>query len=226
MIADDRRVRIITGHYGSGKTEFAVNYAVKLAQQGKTAVLADIDIINPYFRSRERAGMLESLGVRLIAGSVDAPGLDLPALSADVYSFFDNKLVDAVVDAGGDAKGAAVLKRFSDRFDSPGDYDLLLVINANRPETRTAAQVLGYIASIEKASSLKVSGLINNTHMLKSTSVGDIIKGYRLSQEAAAESGVPLRYNAGLEGLFEELPDEIRQRYFPLELYMREEWMS
>ena len=97
---EDRRVRIICGHYGSGKTEIAVNYAVKLAEAGQNPSLADIDVINPYFRSRERALELEQLGIRVIAGSIDASAIDLPAISAGVYSVFDNRSAPAVVDLG------------------------------------------------------------------------------------------------------------------------------
>ena len=226
MITDDRRVRIISGHYGSGKTEFAVNYAIKLAELGKTPVLADIDIINPYFRSREKEVELEKLGVKLIAGSIKASSIDVPAISAGVYSVFDNHNIDAVVDSGGDNAGMTVLKRFSDHFSNHDEYDLFFVINARRPETRKVSDVLNYINSFERTCGLKVSGLINNTHMLKSTTVEDVIAGWKLSTEVSEFTGIPLKYSSGMKTLEKDLPQEIRADFFPVDLYMRDDWMS
>ena len=223
---EDRRVRIICGHYGSGKTEIAVNYAVRLAEAGLKPVLADIDVINPYFRSRERSTELEQKGVRLIAGSIDASGMDLPAISAGVYSVFDDESHPAVVDLGGDDGGVTVLKRFSDHFSRPEDYDLLMVINANRPSTTRPEQISEFVKGFEDICGLKVSGFINNTHMLKSTGIEDIVKGCRLAEEASGLTGIPLRYNAGLRHLENDLPDDIKRIFFPIDLYMRDEWMS
>jgi len=226
LIENDRRVRIICGHYGSGKTEFAVNYAVKLAERGGKPVLADIDILNPYFRSRERTEELGKLGIRVIGSSVHAPAVAVPAVSSEIYSVFDNRKVDAIVDVGGDRAGADVLKRFSDHFTHPEEYDLFLVINANRPSTGTAGQVEDYIKSIEKGCGLEVSGLINTTHMLKSTAAEDLIKGWELSKSVSMRTGIPIKYNAGLARLADEIPDEMKNNFFPIELYMRDDWMS
>ena len=226
MIENDRRVRIISGHYGSGKTEFAVNYAVKLAQLGEKPVLADIDIINPYFRSRERADELAKLGIKLIGSSINAPAIDVPAVTSEVYGVFDNRSIPAVIDVGGDRAGTDVLRRFSDHFKHPEEYDLFLVVNAYRPGTRTPEGVLQYIDSIEDSCGLKVSGLINTTHMLKSTTVSDLKTGEALALEVSRRTGIPLRYNAGLEGLSDEIPESMMSNFFPLRLYMRDDWMS
>ena len=226
MIEDDRRVRIIAGHYGSGKTEFAVNYAVKLAELGLKPVLADIDIINPYFRSRDRTEELEALGVKVIGSSVFAPAVDVPAVTSEVYSVFDNREVPAVLDVGGDRAGTDVLRRFSDHFKHPEEYDLFFVVNAYRPGTSTAAKVIDYIKSIEDSCGLEVSGLINTTHMLKSTTSEDLVAGERLALRVSESTGIPLRYNAGIESLADQIPLEMKNNFFPLRLYMRDEWMS
>ncbi len=225
MIVRDRRVRIISGFYGSGKTEFSVNYAVKLVNMNRNPVLADIDILNPYFRSRERESELSQLGVRVIAGSVNAPAVDVPAVSSGVYSIFDGD-EDAVIDVGGDRAGAEVLSLFSDRFNNPDDYDLFFLINANRPQTANPAAVIDCLRGIESACGLPVTGLINNTHMLKSTQVRDILKGYDLAVEVSRKTGIPLRYNSGLREFELEIPDGLEGEFFPVDLYMREAWMS
>lgn len=226
MIKDDRRVRIICGHYGSGKTEFAVNYAVKLAEAGGNPVLADIDVINPYFRSRERTAELEALGIRVAASSTKAVSLDLPAISSGVYSVFDDRNTNAVLDVGGDKGGITVLNRFSDHFSHPEEYDLFLVINAYREATREVSQIIEYIDIFENTCGLKVSGLINNTHMLKSTTAADLITGFKLASEVSEKTGIPLKYNSGLRALEAELPVEVKTDFFSIDLFLREEWMS
>lgn len=225
MIENDKRVRIICGHYGCGKTEFAVNYAVKLAEAGLKPVLADIDIINPYFRSRERTDALERMGVRVVASSINAPSIDVPAVSAGVYSAFDGDSA-AVVDVGGDSSGMSVLKSFSGHFSGANEYDLFFVININREAVSTTGKILEYIKSFEKKAGLSVTGLINNTHMLKSTTVEDLLNGAAVSEEVSSATGIPVLYHSGLAGIKDGLPDEMKERFFPLELYMRDDWMS
>ncbi len=226
LVQNDKRVRIISGHYGSGKTEFAVNYAVKLAESGRNPVLADIDVINPYFRSRETAAVLKEMGIDVIASSTDATALSVPAISARVFSVFDDKSRDAVLDVGGEQNGITVLNRFSDHFDKTEEYDFFIVINAYRQATSDASQVEDYIRSFEEICGLSVSGLINNTHMLKSTTAADVICGFNLAVEVSDKTGIPLKYSTGLSMLEAGLPDEIRADFFPLKLYMREDWMT
>ncbi|HAK46940.1 MAG TPA: hypothetical protein DCO79_13620, partial [Spirochaeta sp.] len=151
LIENDKRVRIICGHYGSGKTEFAVNYAIRLAKEGGKPVLADIDIINPYFRSRERTEELENLGVEVVASATSATALDVPAISAGIHSVFDDTSRDAVVDVGGNEAGVKVLNRFADHFRNSEEYELFFIINANRPETIECSQILEFIRSFENA---------------------------------------------------------------------------
>ena len=165
---NNKRIRIITGHYGSGKSEFSVNYALKLRGEieGRLAI-SDLDVVNVYFRSRGMKDLLEEKGIHVIASSVDAPTLDIPALSAEIHTPLLNKDYNNIIDLGGDKVGATVIARYRDMIDDE-DYDMFFVVNANREKTQTAEEVMGYIDEIEAASKLKVTGLINNTHMLLS----------------------------------------------------------
>lgn len=177
MINNDKRIRIITGHYGSGKSEFAINYVTKLRKlvTGKVA-LSDLDVVNVYFRTREKKELLKSLDIIPIDSSIHAPNLDVPAISAQVMTPMNDKSYNYVVDLGGDNVGARVMGRFSDLIEE-NDYDMFCVVNANREKTQTSQEVIEYIKAIEKASKLKVTGLINNTHLLKSTTVEDVLRG-------------------------------------------------
>jgi hypothetical protein len=141
---EDKRIRVIIGHYGSGKTEFAVNYALKLAEEGKKVAIADLDVVNPYFRSREKAEMMEAKGIKVIASSINAPAIDVPAISAAVLVPFQDKSVEGILDVGGDPAGARVLGRYQAEF-KKNEYDMFCVINANRPETDTAEKAIAYL---------------------------------------------------------------------------------
>lgn len=220
----DKRIRIIIGHYGSGKTEFSVNYAVKLAEQGKKVALVDLDIVNVYFRSREKTQILEEMGIRVIGGSIKGNATDLPAISGEVATPLQDTSYEAVFDVGGNPVGARALGRYHSYF-KEGLYDMFFVLNANRPETQTVEQVLEYIVKIQDVARAKITGIINNTHLLKSTSVEDVMRGYNLALKVSEETGLPIKYNACLETLVDELPKEVRDNAFPMKLYMRDEWM-
>lgn len=225
MINNDKRIRIITGHYGSGKSEFAINYVTKLRKlvTGKVA-LSDLDVVNVYFRTREKKELLKSLDIIPIDSSIHAPNLDVPAISAQVMTPMNDKSYNYVVDLGGDNVGARVMGRFSDLIEE-NDYDMFCVVNANREKTQTSQEVIEYIKAIEKASKLKVTGLINNTHLLKSTTVEDVLRGQEVVREVSKELNIRIKYVACLEHLVEELPKDLEGEIFPISLYMRETWM-
>lgn len=224
-MTQDKRIRIIAGHFGSGKTEFAVNYAVRLREYGEMVGLADLDVINPYFRSRERAELFREKGIKLVASNKGADPVDLPALSAGINVFIEDSAWQAILDVGGDPNGARVLGRYSQQLQDQ-EYDFFLVINAYRPETREVSQVEEMIDGIEGLSRLKITGLVNTTHLLKETAVQDVLKGYRLAEEVSARRGLPIRYNAAIGPVAAELPADLEGEIFPLSLFMREDWMS
>lgn len=222
----DKRLIIVTGHYGSGKTEFSVNKAIDLRKKNDKVNIADLDIVNTYFRTREKKEFLESLGIHVCESSVRSTALDLPAVSAEVMGIIQNESIAAVLDIGGDAVGARVLARFSPLV-KKREYDLLFVINANRPETQTAEDVIKYIRAIETTSDLKVTGLVNTTHLLKDTTVDDIERGHKLAKEVFLLTNIPIAYEVAIESVAAQIDNkEIKENLFPIKMYMREEWMS
>lgn len=222
----DKRLTIVTGHYGSGKTEFAVNLAIALKKKHDKVSIADLDIVNTYFRTRERKEFLESLGIHVCDSSVKSPALDLPAIPAEVMGIIMDKSTTAVLDIGGDPVGARVLARFSHLVKSV-EHDLLFVINANRPETQTVENTINYLKAIELTSDLKVTGLINSTHLLKATTIEDVLSGHKLAKEVSNELNIPIVYDVAIESVANQITnDEIKSKLFPIKMYMREEWMS
>jgi hypothetical protein len=217
---------IVTGHYGSGKTEFCVNYAITLARTGKSVVLADLDVVNPYFRSREQFELLDSYGVRLVGGSLGLGNLsaDMPALPAELYGLIDNRRDEVIFDVGGDANGARVLSRYSGQI-AMREYRMFVVVNANRPLTATPRTALAYARGIESQSRLHITGIVNNTHMLRETSAGDIQRGYELCVKLSELMGVPIVFNVVPNMLNTvEIDDRINKLLW-IELYMRPTWL-
>lgn len=225
MIIQDKRVRIITGHYGSGKTEFAVNYTMKLKQLSqKRVALADMDVVNLYFRSRERRKELEDLGIKVISSSIEGGALDLPAVSAEVMGPMDDERYDYVIDLGGDAVGARAFGCFEGLIDRE-DYDMFMVINANREQTADVDGILKHKRSIEGTTQLRVTGFINNTHLVRETTVEDILRGDALVRKLSEATKVPVKYAAVVEHLVPELPQNLSGEILPLHLMMRPDWM-
>ncbi|MGL5693753.1 MAG: ATP-binding protein [Peptostreptococcaceae bacterium] len=225
MIINDKRIRIIVGHYGSGKTEFAMNYVMKLRELTKQNVaIADLDVVNVYFRTREKKELLKEANITPIDSSINVQTLDVPALSPKITTPINDKSYEYIMDVGGDNVGARVLGRYSNIIKNQ-EYDMLLVVNANREKTQTASEVIQYIDSIESSSKLKITGLINNTHLVKETSVKDILKGVKLVEEISNMSNIPVRYTSCLEQLTQKLPKNLPGEILPIKLYMREEWM-
>lgn len=216
------RISIVTGHYGTGKTEFAVNLALALAAEGASVMLADLDIVNPYFRSRERRDLLENAGIRLISSSQACSDADVPALPAELLTILENRDITGVLDIGGDPVGARVLARFNDKIITE-DYQLIYVLNANRPEVRSPEAAIAYLRGIEATTSLTCTGIVNNTHLCGETTSEEIRKGARLAEAVSRETGIPVLCHVAEERFVPELSD-LSEPVFPITIQMKKPW--
>lgn len=229
----DKRVLVVTGHYGSGKTEFSVSLAMLLAKLNKLSenpksrlALVDLDIANPYFRSRERKKLLSKHGIALYASVFDNEiTAELPALTADIRKPLEDENCFVIVDVGGNDAGARVLSQFKRYYE--GDHLFLTVINANRPETRDIEGALFHLDSIVYETGMKVDGIINNCHLIMETSAETVRKGHNLCEEVSKQANIPIFCDCypaplvnrdALEGLSDHL--------MPLGMYMRESWLD
>ena len=226
MVADDRRIRIITGHYGSGKTEFAVNYVKKLRESvdGRVAI-ADLDIVNVYFRSREKKEELEEKGIQVIASNLDTAVADVPAVSGAMTMPVINKEYQYVVDLGGNDVGTLVLGRIKPLLDH-AEADFFMVVNAYRPNTSTPEGIIEQMENLEYAAGLKVTGFINNTNPVRETTAECLLHGDEVLKEVTKRTGVPVKYVSYVKDVMtEEIPEGLSGELFPMEFNMRKTWM-
>ena len=226
MVADDRRIRIITGHYGSGKTEFAVNYVKKLRESvdGRVAI-ADLDIVNVYFRSREKKEELEEKGIQVIASNLDTAVADVPAVSGAMTMPVINKEYQYMVDLGGNDVGTLVLGRIKPLLDH-AEADFFMVVNAYRPNTSTPEGIIEQMENLEYAAGLKVTGFINNTNLVRETTAECLLHGDEVLKEVTKRTGVPVKYVSYVKDVMtEEIPEGLSGELFPMEFNMRKTWM-
>ena len=210
-----RRITLFCGHYGSGKTNIAVNYAFNLRSKGFKTAIVDLDIVNPYFRTKDSEKELEKCGIRVISLPFANSNVDLPSIPSESYSVFSNKDEYAVFDIGGDDSGAYVLGQFAPYIKEENDFDNFYVANFSRPLTRTAEEALGVMKEIELAGKVPFTGIINNTNLGEETEIGDILLSNDEAKKLSKLSGLPLVMTTVREDLAKSLKAE---NIFPLKL--------
>ena len=212
-----KRVTVLTGHYGSGKTSLAVNWALRLSESGRAVTVADLDIVNPYFRTTDRRRELEARGIRLIASQFANSNLDLPALPAELYSVVESREGYAVLDVGGDDRGAVALGRYAPFLLAEADYEMLFVVNFCRPLTRTALEALGVLREVEAACGLAATALVNNSNLGRETTANTVLKTVERMQELSQLAGLPVKMTAVSRELKDQLDGSI-ENLFPMDL--------
>lgn len=189
---DTKRLTLFAGHYGSGKTNVALNFAYRLKAQGRDTVIADIDTVNPYFRTKDSAKELEVAGIELIAPEFAGSNVDLPALPAAMYDIIFESKKYAVIDIGGDDRGAFALGRYTPEILRENNYSMLMVINMYRPLTSTPTDTVEILREIEFASGIPFTGLVNNSNLGISTTPETVEASLRYAQEVSQLSGLPI----------------------------------
>lgn len=186
-----KRITIIAGHYGSGKSEISVN----LALNNQVDYFIDLDIINPYFRTRALDSLFEEHGIRLVESTVKGMlNSDMPYVSGEGVVPFVNKDLTAIYDLGGTENGAKVLIQFLDRATDFENIDFLCTVNIFRPETATAKKIIHTITLLEAQTQLKITGLINNTNLIDETTEEEVIEGERILKEVSKQLQIPIVY--------------------------------
>ena len=228
MRAGPRKIAI-TGHFGCGKTELAVSLAMALAaERGKgeseRLALCDLDIENPYFRSRERQEALERRGVRVYSDPFDGRnGSELQLITAAIRAPLEDAGCRVLCDCGGDKAGAMILNQFKKYFHD--DFRLLCVVNCNRPGTDTIEKAVGHIRAIEDATGLRVTALVSNAHLVRYTTAETVAEGWAFTKRVESETGIPVLCACCMEHLAEGT-ERKGIPVFPIGMYMRDSYLD
>ena len=220
---DNKRITLFAGHYGSGKTNIAVNYALWLKEENEKVVIADLDIVNPYFRSKDSEKHLEERGIHLISSEYANTNVDVPAMPAEAYSILDNKQTVAVIDVGGDDRGALAMGRYAPAILSENNYEMLFVINKYRPLTPDCASTIAVMHEIETASKMKFTGIVNNSNLGDETAEEDVVASINYADEISKASGLPIRMTTVKEDLYDKLKEKV-VNCTAIRLYVKQSW--
>ena len=221
---EHKRLTLFAGHYGSGKTNLAVNYALKLAGEGKQVCIADLDIVNPYFRTKDSAKALEEAGVKLVSPQFANSNVDLPALPAEAYRLVTDKETYGIMDIGGDDRGAYALGRYVPAIREENNYRMIFVANAYRPLTRTPEDALEVMREIEAACGLSFTDIINNSNLGTETTPDTVLETQEYLEKLSEISGLPIFATTAqtevARVLAERIPDvlplQLQEKYFDL----------
>ena len=214
---DHKRLTLFAGHYGSGKTNIAVNYALHLADGGKKVCIGDLDIVNPYFRTADSAKELAAAGVDLISPQFANSNVDLPALPAEAYRLVADKGSFGVMDIGGDDRGAYALGRYTPFIQEENNYRMAFVANCYRPLTQTPEEALEVMGEIEAACGLPFTCIINNSNLGPETTPETVLESLPYMEKLSELSGLPVWYTTVREDVAACLTGQI-PNVFPLRL--------
>ena len=221
---EHKRLTLFAGHYGSGKTNIAVNYALLLAKEGKSVCIADLDIVNPYFRTKDSAKVLADAGVELISPQFANSNVDLPALPAETYRLVTDKRIYGIMDIGGDDRGAYALGRYVPAIKEENDYRMIFVANCYRPLTRTPEDALEVMREIEAACGLAFTHIVNNANLGPETTAETVLSAVSYMEELSSLSGLPIFAHTAEYSVAEQLvgklspviPLQLQEKYFDL----------
>ena len=212
-----KRITLLCGHYGSGKTNVAVNVAFELKKMYNNVAVADLDIVNPYFRAKDSKRDFEEKGIRLICSEYANTNVDIPALPADIYTITVDKSMYTVLDIGGDDRGAYALGRIADDIKAEDNFQMLMVINRYRPLTPDAQSTIEVMREIEAACKIPFTGLVNNSNLGEQTSAKDVLESISYANEVSRLSGLPVVMTTVKKELYNELEGRV-ENLFPLTL--------
>lgn len=220
---NEKRVTILAGHYGSGKTNLAVNYALALREHHDKVMVCDVDTVNPYFRTKDSERIFAEKDIRLVSARFANTNLDIPSIMPETFAAFHDSRIYSVFDVGGDDAGALALGQFSDVI-AGTDYDMLLVVNKYRLMTSKPEHLMQYIREIEAASKVKFTAIINNPNLGRETTKECLLSSMDYIQKVSELSGLPVKYNCLREDLVDEEVRAAIPNLFPIKIFYKENW--
>lgn len=208
-----KRVTLFAGHYGSGKTNIAVNYALHLRKSGCEVVIADMDIVNPYFRTKDSIDELDKAGIELISPKFANSNVDLPALPQEMYKIVQDRSKHAVLDIGGDDRGAYALGRYAPYILEENNYEMIFVVNFYRPLTTTVEEALEVMREVEAAAGIRFTSIVNNSNIGYDTTAEMVMATVNKAQELSKVSSLPLLMTTVENRIAEDLKGKINNLF-------------
>ena len=228
-----KKMYVLIGNYGSGKTELALNFAIRAAADGDRTELLDLDMVNTYFRLTEPGRLMRMKDIRVVSPNFTNSSVETLSLPAEVQSAFAMDWDTVVFDVGGDAVGSTALGRYHQDFEAlePGDLQVLNVVNIRRPLSGTVEKIIRLQEEMEAHSRLKITGMINNTNLAQMTTPEELRDGYEMIRQVSGNTGIPVLYTSGKKALLDQFLSEGHDpRYigtpFPIDTYMARDWES
>jgi len=218
-----KRINIFTGHFGSGKTEVAINFALKLAKTHNKTSIVDADIVNPFFRTADAKDVLERNNIKVILPLYANTNIDVPAMPSEIYMLFRDREYKVVFDIGGDDLGARAISRYNEEILND-DYEMYFVVNAKRPMTDTPEKIEEMMYEIESSARLKITGIINNTNLLDVTAAEDIIQGHEMISKVAEKYKIPIAFISGIGDVAAKAGKELGMEVLQMERHIRLPW--
>ncbi len=210
-----KRITIFSGHYGSGKTNVAINYAKMLKQKGYDVCIADLDIVNPYFRTKDSEKTLAENGIELVSLPFANTSVDLPSMPSQAYGLFQRRDRHVVIDLGGDDRGALALGRFVPAILEENDYDMIFTVNFYRPLTTNPQEAYEVLKEIEYAAKMSFTGIVNNSNLGIETTPDDVERTAEMTESLCKMAGLPCIMTSAEEKIAEKIKAE---NVFPLVL--------
>ena len=220
---NEKRITVFAGHYGSGKTNLSVNYALALRKRHDKVMVCDVDTVNPYFRTKDSEKVFAEHGIRLVGARFANTNLDIPSIMPDTFAAFHSSDMYSVFDVGGDDAGALALGQFAELI-SETEHDMLLVVNKYRLQTSKPEDLMQYVREIERASKIQFTAIINNPNLGRQTTKDCLLSSLDYIEEASRLSSLPVKWNCLREDLID---DEVRAKVpnlFPIKVFYKENW--
>lgn len=204
---EHKRLTLFAGHYGSGKTNIAVNYALRLAKDHKQVCIADLDIVNPYFRTKDSEKELSEAGISLISPQYANSNVDLPALPAESYRLVQDKSVYGIMDIGGDDRGAYALGRYANAIKTENNYRMAFVLNCYRPLTSTVEDAIEIMREIEAAAGLQFTCIVNNSNLGPETTAEIVCESVKFAEELSRKTGLEIWMHTAMSSVADQLSE-------------------
>ena len=218
-----KRINIICGHYGSGKTNLALNLAVNMQSKGERVTVVDLDIVNPYFRTADYTQLLQSKGIKVISPATAGTTVDAPALTAEILTVFDKTDEQIIIDVGGDDAGAFALGRYAKKILAQDGYGMFFVINRFRKLIATPEEAVELLREVEGASGIRATGIVNNSHLAGLTTAQDVLSSVPYAKQTAQLAALPLVITTAPKQLEHELAGKVSNLY-PVEIIVKLPW--